>query len=485
MGRGLLGILLASVFLLAGCLAPVAPEWGDDISVERDGDGGFTFTSSMSGSTINSEYTERGCFNGTLGDDQPGKVKFEGYMSASQLYESHNPDLFDDIAFATSAAVAIQYMPFSEAKSIVSGEGERVEIKDWSDPTAPETGAGTADLDSIDRDSDSKWFVLGLIPASENINDGMAALGKYHQPIRVTGYLVEDDQGRVMGGIWKNDLDASRDCVAKTGNQNINQMYVLVTKIELADTVVSLDGEHDEEYAFGDVAILGRTGFILFVLVVGAGGAVGAFMYSSLRLKMSARSIALTLLGKEGVEKAAQVRRSVKEANESGMKTPDQRRQEQQSQVKPKQKPKKAKKNEDDGFGSFSIDSALSSGGDSSSRAEFGSGSSVVASDDAKRVEKQIEESEPFVPPTSTFGGGAPVSSSVSSAPTSVSSTPRSSGGPPKSSSAPAEKPKVRRRKAVRKQAKPEPEPEPEPEPQQQNESFWEEEEEDFSDFSL
>ena len=166
MGRGLLGILFASVFLLAGCLAPVAPEWGGDISVERDGDGGFTFTSSMSGSTINSEYTERGCFNGTLGDEQPGKVKFEGYMSASQLYESHDPDLFDDIAFATSAAVAIQYMPFSEAKSISSGEGERVEVKDWSDPTSPETGAGTADLDSIDRDSDTKWFVLGLIPAS-------------------------------------------------------------------------------------------------------------------------------------------------------------------------------------------------------------------------------------------------------------------------------------------------------------------------------
>ena len=198
---------------------------------------------------------------------------------------------------------------------------------------------------------------------------------------------------------------------------------------------------------------------------------------------MSARSIALTLLGKEGVEKAAQVRRSVKEASESGMKTPDQRREEQQSQTKPEQKPKKAKKNEDDGFGSFSIDSALSNGGDSGSRSEFGSGSSVVASDDAKRVEKQIEDSEPFVPPTSTFGGGAPVSSPVSSAPTSVSSTPRSSRGPAKSSSAPAEKPKVRRRKAVRKQA--EAEPEPEPEPQRQNKSFWEEEEEDFSDFSL
>ncbi|MEC7168054.1 MAG: hypothetical protein VXW14_03585 [Candidatus Thermoplasmatota archaeon] len=484
MGRGLLGILLASTFLLAGCLAPVAPDWGNDISVERSGDGTFTFTSSMSGSTINSEFNESGCSDGELGTDNEGEIKFEGYMSASQIYESHVADLPKDIAYATSAAIAIHSMSFESAKNVRSGEGERVEVKEWNDPVAPKTGAGTANLEKIDSDSNSKWFVLGLIPASENINDGVAALGKYHQPVRVTGYLVDGEGDDAIGGIWSgvNDIKASSDCVAETGNQNIAQVYVLVTKIELADSVVSIDGEDQDEYAFGDVAILGRAGFILFLLVVGAGGAVGAYMYSSLRLKMSARSIALTLLGKEGVEKAAQVRQDVKDAKRSGMTTPDERRAEQRKQSKPTEAPKKSKKNEDDGFGSFSIDSALSSGGSSKSRSEFGSGSSVVASDDAKRVEKEIQESEPFVPPTSTFGGGAPVSSSVSSASTSVpSSTPRSSG-PPKSS-APAEKPKPRRRRAVRKQA--EPEPEPEPEPEQKQKEFWNEEEEDFSDFSL
>ena len=55
MGRGLLGILLASIFLLAGCLAPVAPDWGNDLSVERNGDGTFTFTSSMSGETFDTQ----------------------------------------------------------------------------------------------------------------------------------------------------------------------------------------------------------------------------------------------------------------------------------------------------------------------------------------------------------------------------------------------------------------------------------------------
>ena len=482
MGRGLLGILLASTILLAGCLAPVSPDWGDDLSVERSGDGTFTLTSSMSGDSFEAEYNEVGCLDGEIGDDKTGKVKFEGYMSASQLYDSHNPNLFDKTGFGAGAAVAIHSMSFEEAKNKLSGEGERVDVKDWSDPVAPETGAGTADLDNLPKDSDSKWFVLGLIPASENINDGFAALGKYHQPIRISGYLVADDSGQKGTGSYMSNDDFTNDCVGKIGSDNIFQKYVLVTKIELAESVVSLDGEHDNEYTFGDVAILGRTGFILFLLIVGIGGAVGAYMYSTMRLSMSARSIALTLLGKEGVEKAAQVRRDVKEAKRSGMTTPDERRAEQRKQSEPVETPKKAKKNEDDGFGAFSIDSALGGGESSSTRPEFGSGSSVVASDDAKRVEKEIQNSEPFVPPTSTFGGGAPVSSSVSSTPTAVPSSSRPTS--PAKSEEPAEKPKPRRRRAVRK-AKAEPEPEPEEEPQQNEKAFWQEEEEEFSDFSF
>ena len=205
----------------------------------------------MSGETVSSNYTEVGCSNGTIGNDHQGKIKFEGYMSASQIYDSHDAELTQDIAFATSAAVAIQSMSFQDAKNIVSGEGERVEIKDWSNPVEPETGAGTANVEKIDRDSDTKWFVLGLIPASESINDGIAALGKYHQPIRISGYLAKDAEMNLMGGMWKNDLGVSSDCIAKVGNQNINQMYVLVTKIELADSVVSLDGDDDDEYTFG------------------------------------------------------------------------------------------------------------------------------------------------------------------------------------------------------------------------------------------
>jgi hypothetical protein len=247
-----------------------------------------------------------------------------------------------------------------------------------------------------------------------------------------------------------------------------------------------MDGDADDEYVFGDVPFLGRTGFILFLLIVGIGGGIGAYMYSSMRVSMSARSIALTLLGKEGVEKAAQVQRDVKGAKDAGMTTPDQRRNEQRKKSKspPPAKTSK-KKDEDDGFGSFSIDSALSGSSDSSTKSEFGSGASVVASEDAKRVEKQIKSTESFVPPTSTFGSSSvPTSSSIptSSAPTSV---PSSRSPPARAKPEPEAKPKVRRRRAVKK-AEPEPEPETEPESEpENNKTFWAEEEEEFSDFSF
>ncbi|MDB2367842.1 hypothetical protein N9V76_05345, partial [Candidatus Poseidoniales archaeon] len=328
MRQGLLGLLLASLFVLAGCLAPVAPEWGESIKVERNGDGTFEFTSKLGDETITNTYTERGCLDGEVGPDKGGKIKFEGYMSASIIYDTHNSDLNNNnLTFATTAAVAIQQMSFTDAKNVLSGAGERIEVKEWDVPVQPKTGQGTVDLDSVDGESDSKWFVLGLIPASENINDGIASLGKFHQAVRISGYLVDGPilPQNPQGGN-NRDIGVTNDCVATTGSFNVNQLFFLVTEIEFEESTVSMNGEADDEYVFGDVPFLGRTGFILFVLLVGIGGGVGAYMYSSMRVSMSARSIALTLLGKEGVEKAAQVRRDVQDAKEAGMTTPDQRR---------------------------------------------------------------------------------------------------------------------------------------------------------------
>ena len=492
MRQGLLGLLLASLFVLAGCLAPTVAEWDESIDVERNGDGTFTFTSKLGDETVTETHAEYGCLDGEGGSDKTGKIKFEGYMSASKIYDSHGSDA-KNITLASTAAVAIEAMPFKSAKNVLDGEGARVEVKDWADPVNPESGQGTVNLDDIDDETESDWFVLGLIPASENINDGMVALGEYHQAVRISGYLIEITKevgGTMIAGGFPNNPDFNTDCVADTGTNRINRLFVLVTEIELTDSTVSIDGEDDDEYKLGDVPFLGRTGFILFFFIFGIGGGVGAYMYSSMRVSMSARNIALTLLGKEGVEKAAQVRRDVEEAKEAGMITPDQRRKEQRKQTKspPPAKASKKKNDEDDGFGSFSIDSALSGSSDSSPvKSEFGSGSSVVASEDAKRVEKQVKSTESFVPPTSTFGSSS-VPTSSSPAPTSVPSTRSPPTSVPSTRSPPArrepeveEKPKVRRRRAVRKT---EPEPEPEVEPEE-TKATYDDDEEEFSDFSF
>lgn len=486
MRQVLLGLLLASLFVLAGCLAPTVAEWDDSIDVERNGDGTFTFTSKLGDETVTETHAEYGCLDGEGGSDKTGKIKFEGYMSASIIYDSHDSNA-KNITLASTAAVAIEAMPFKSAKNVLSGDGQRVEVKDWADPVNPESGQGTVDLDDIDDETESDWFVLGLIPASENINDGMVSLGEYHQPVRISGYLIEITQevgGTMIAGGFPNNPEFNADCVADTGTSRINRLFVLVTEIELTDSTVSIDGEDDDEYKLGDVPFLGRTGFIFFFLIVGIGGGVGAYMYSSMRVNMSARNIALTLLGKEGVEKAAQVRRDVEDAKEAGMTTPDQRRKEQRKQSKspPPAKASKKKQEEDDGFGSFSIDSALSVSSDSSPvKSEFGAGGSVVASEDAKRVEKQVKSTESFVPPTSTFGSSSvPTSSSVPSSSPAPTSVPSSRSPPARREPEVEEKPKVRRRRAVRKA---EPEPEPEVEPEETKATY--DDEEEFSDFSF
>ena len=69
---------------------------------------------------------------------------------------------------AVTAAVAIQSMAIGDAENMKDGEGARIDIKQWDRPLSPETrGTGTVDLDDIDQEEESDWYILGLIPTSE------------------------------------------------------------------------------------------------------------------------------------------------------------------------------------------------------------------------------------------------------------------------------------------------------------------------------
>ena len=109
------------------------------------------------------------------------------------------------------------------------------------------------------------------------------------------------------------------------GTNNKEDAYVLVKQISLDGATVSSNGEADDEWVQGDVPILGRSGFILFFLAGGFGGAVGLFVVSKQMMLKTAGKSMRTLIGDEGMKKAASVKTDAKAAKKAGMESPEER----------------------------------------------------------------------------------------------------------------------------------------------------------------
>ena len=418
--------------------------------------------------------TDGGSLDASTGDP----VRFTGYLAASQFYDAHSEGVAG-LQLGVTTAVAIQSMSFDQAASVVDGEGARIDVSMWSVPLQPETGAGSVDLDKVDSESESEWFVLGLIPTTEHVLYGMKSLNEWHQAVTIHGYLVEaansSNSGYGYKATWHN---ADNDCSMTVGTNNREDALVLVNRITLEDATVSSSGESDDEWVFGNVPFLGRAGFVLFFLAGGLGGAVGLFIVSNRMMMSAAKSSMRTLIGDEGMKKAASVKTDAKAAKKAGMESPTQR-QKRSEQVRKETEKKEAKqrsppkstpsrkRKDDDGLGGFDLDSVLAS---TSMGGPAGSGpterkSSVVVTDAAQEMDRMnVQESR-----------GSSLPSSVGQQRrTAVSGVPSNVGG-----EEPA-KPIVRKRKAVKK-ARPAPEPAeqaPEPSPRY-------EEDEEFSDFSF
>ncbi len=491
-GRAL-AVCVFLTMVTAGCLGPATASWGSgsssvEVSFAMDD---TTVKSTLTGaSTTSSDLVPVGCTPGTEGGSlAPGngtEVTFEGYLAASQLYDSH-----DEITgargldFGVTTAVGIEEMPFAQAASIEDGDGSRVNVKNWGNPLMPQTGAGTADLDDLDSESSTSWFILGLIPVSENVLNGMKALNEWHQPVSISGYLVSANATKE--GLWSSlrAYEVGNDCSMEVGSTNYEKFYVLVTSIELEGGTVSLDGEADDEWVHGDVPLIGRTLFVLLFLVGGVGGFVGAYVTSSRMVLKSATKTMAILVGSEGMEKAGKVSKDAAAAKEAGMESPterkarmDRERREREGQTERTKPPKKAKKEEestDAGLGDFDLDSVLASAGvpskSSGPSTSSGRSSSVVVTDAAANMDRMQASEAP-----------------VSSAPRST-GPPQQRGGPPQRSSQPSavrnepeaatSSPPVRR-KRVAKKAKP-----AAPEPVAERPPSHDEDEDSFSDFSF
>ena len=514
MRRAKLALLLIFTMVLAGCLGPDTAEWGSggvevDFSVEET-----TITTSLGASKSAYEsLSPIGCDVGeevTPAKNASTKIKFTGFLSASVLYDSHDPiNGARNMDTAVTAAVAIQAMPIGDARNVKDGEGARIDIKEWNIPLMPETRAGSVDLDEIDSDTDSDWYVLGLIPTTENVNDGFLALTEWHKPITIHGYLISpttvngsaftiDGKAQTTGYYRSSGSIAhtlTDNCNLEVGTNNRQSVYVLVDKIEIDDRVISASGNHDDEWKYGDVPLIGRAGFITFFLFVGVGGAVGMFLLSQMIVRQGARETMKTLLGEEGLQKIKQVASDLRTQRKSGSITPTERKRQQDKEDKAAQKqrapPKKTSRKDDSGIAGFDLDSALSSDS-SDGPTDFGGGSSsVVATQESIKLEKELTRSDVvnsggFAPqeswsPPPAKRERSPVSNVVSSeAPPKRKEHFSSVRSDPPARKAAAKAPVKRRAAKKRKAAS---QPEPEPEYEAKPEQF--EEEDDFSDFSL
>ena len=426
-----------------------------------------------------------GSDGGTLAAGQGEPITFTGYLASSQFYDSHNTIMgAKGLELGVTTAVAIQSMSFDQAAAVVDGDGARIDVKQWSLPLQPETGAGSVDLDEVDSEADTDWFILGLIPTSEHILSGMTALSEWHQPVVIHGYLVAaGNSSNNQYGYQATWHKADNGCAMTVGTNNREDALVFVSKITLDGATVTSNGEADDEWVQGDVPFLGRAGFIMFFLVVGLGGAAGLFIVSKQMMMKSAKQSMATLIGDEGMKKAASVKADAKAAKEAGMESPEERQRRKERERKEAAKeaakqrapPKKEKEDEQSGdaLGGFDLDSVLASTSTGTS-GPGGSGpsgrkSSVVATDAAKEMDRMS------VQETSTSSLPASIGQQRRSTPPKASNV----GKPAAASEPEKKKPPVRRRKAVKKASSDttvEPEPAPAP-------SY--EEEEDFSDFSF
>ena len=521
MRRTRLALLLVCTMFLAGCIGADTAEWGSNgIDVDFSQQEVEITTNLGASKTTYENLSPVGCEVGEeviSAKNASDAIEFTGFLSASVLYDSHDPiNGARNMETAVTAAVAIQSMAIGDAENMKDGEGARIDIKQWDRPLSPETrGTGTVDLDDIDQEEESDWYILGLIPTSENINDGFRALSEWHKPITIHGYLIsstlangsaftidgkQQDTGyHRTSGSQAHNLD--ENCNLIVGTDNYHSVYVLVEKIEIDGRVVSSSGNHGDEWKLGDVPFIGRAGFITFFLVVGVGGSIGMFLLSQMIVRDGAKETMKTLLGEEGLAKIKKVAADLKRDRKSGSISPTERKRQQdkadREALKLQQSSKKSAK-KDEALSGFDLDSALS--GDSSTDdgpSDFGRGSSsVVATEESIKLDKEMSDSEvvgsaafgqqeSWSPPTKRES--ASVSNVVSKEQTkqrtehfsSVRST-STKAVKKKAAKAPVKRRAAKKRKAVA----PEPQ-ESEPQYEEKTESHTFDDDDDFSDFSF
>tara|TARA_B100001769_G_scaffold115911_1_gene90425 strand:- start:135 stop:1508 length:1374 start_codon:yes stop_codon:yes gene_type:complete len=450
-----LGMLLVLLMFMAGCIYSSTPEWGTgDGQVHVDINEDSADIKSKMGGGFDETISIVGC-----GESQ---MKVTGMLISSEIYSEH-PDL-DNVESAMGAAVIIHTMTWSTAESVEEGKAGRIGLKDWSSPLNPSEAVG-----SKLSENENEWEVIGIIPASENVAEGLNVLQHWHQPIELTGYVLDGD-GLASVSAENCKLDGQGH-------------GMVITNIKTEQGVVSINGEDDDEYSLGDTDIFGGWTFILFFLIFGVGGGVGLFIVSTMIIRQGARATAEALLGREGFAKALQMKKDLKQSKKDGLESAADRAAKQKKSSGPP--PKKKSKDEDVAISGFSLDSVLSSDDSDEGPQTFGGGNSVVVTSEAK----EIQSSQPTATSIPEISNSPmPSANVVSSQPEPTkrghfSASMSRSATQPTQAASPSKGNKPVKRRAVKKRASKPAEPEPEPVAEERRASIADDEE--FSDFSF
>ena len=450
-----IGMLLVLLMFMSGCIYSTTPEWGT-------GDGQLKVEINDNSADIQSELGDGFDESVPIVDCEGSKFKVTGLLISSTNYDSH-PDM-DNIESAMGAAVIIHTMTWNEASGVEEGTAGRINVKEWSSPVNPTEAVG-----SKLSENEDDWEVIGIIPGSENIADGLNVLEHWHQPIELSGYVLETD------GVQS---------ATEEGCELDGQGHgMVVTNIKTEQGIVSKNGDSDDEYSLGDTDIFGGWTFILFFLIVGIGGGVGLFIFSTMVIRQGARATAEALLGREGFAKAIQMKKDIKSSRKAGIESIEDRAARQRKSSPP---PKKSKE-KDVAIPGFSLDNVLAAGDSDDSPKAFGGGGSVVVTSEAKEIQQtQVVSSVVNDIPSSTPMPSAGVVTSQSEAPAKKghfsASMVSSRSQSPAASNAPTKASKPVKRRAVKKRAAKPVEPEPAP---VKNKRASISDDEEFSDFSF
>ena len=450
-----IGMLLVLLIFMAGCIYNETPEWGTgDGQVFVEIDGSSADIESKMGEGFEETISIVGCGE--------SKMKITGMLISSEVYSEH-PTL-SDVQSAMGAAVIIHTMSWSSAESVEEGKAGRISLKDWSEPLNPSEAVG-----SKLSDNEDEWEVIGIIPASENVADGLNILQHWHEPIELKGYVLD---GNGLAGV------NSETCVLESQGHGM-----IVTSIKTSQGVVSLDGDHDDEYSLGDTDLFGGWTFILFFLIFGVGGGIGLFIVSTMVTRQGARATAEALLGREGFAKSIQMKKDIKQSKKDGLQTPAER-------SAPKKKtapPQKKKKEQDVAIPGFSLDSVLQSDNDDSGPKTFGGGNSVVVTNEAKEMEssRPVASSMPQITNSPMPSAGVVSSQPEPAKREHFSSSMSRSATQPTPAAEPSKGSRPVKRRSVKKRASQISQPEQEPDRVVENKRASIADDEEFSDFSF